>query len=232
MDSLKQSRIVMSELGAAVAIIVCFAVVLGVGEISHTGKPEAARAHAALAVSSAPVVPVSLVPERLADAEPASPQLALQAEPANAEAELASASAPRGGPFVPVAPAEASMAAVPTETNTATETNPMATLSGVWAPDGGGCSLREFRQGLLPTIINADGAWAGETFCTFSNQKPTDAGWRVLATCSNGAGHWTNEVRLSVKNERLVWASRRGTQVYTRCGADFLLARRDDLNRR
>jgi len=39
-------------------------------------------------------------------------------------------------------------------------------------------------------------------------------------------------VRLSVKNERLVWASRRGTQVYTRCGPDFLLARRDDLNRR
>jgi hypothetical protein len=212
MEARKQSRIVLSELSAAVAIIICFAVVLGVGEISHIGKPEAARAHAALAVSSAPVIPVSLMPERLADAEPAAQPVA---EPVAVEE-------PRGGPYVPITPAEA---------NTTAETNPTATLSGVWAPDGGGCAVREFRQGLLPTIINADGAWAGETFCTFSNQRPTDAGWRVVATCSNGTAHWTNEVRLSVKNERLVWASRRGTQVYTRCSPDFLLAGNADTGR-
>jgi hypothetical protein len=222
MQAGNQSRIVLSELGAAVAIMICFAVVLGVGEISHTGKPETARAHAALTVSSAPVVSASmavvpLVPERLADAEPASPQLALQVEAAAAPAEPAAADEPRGGPFVPVTPGEA-----------ATTTMPL----GVWAPDGTACSLREFRQGMLPTIINSDGAWAGETFCTFRNQKPTDDGWRVVATCSNGTGHWTNEVRLSVKGERLVWSSRRGTQIYTRCGPDFLLAGRDDLNRR
>jgi hypothetical protein len=215
MESGKQSRIVLSELGAAAAILTCLAVVLGVGEISHTGRPETARAHAALAVSSAPVVPVSmaavpLVPERLADADPAGPQLAMQTESANAPSEPATAAGdPRGGPFVPVAQPDAGAAAA---------------LVGVWAPDGGGCSLREFRQGLLPTIINADGAWAGETFCTFSNRKPTDTGWRVVATCSNGTAHWTNEVRLSVKSERLVWSSRRGTQIYTRCSPDFLLA--------
>src|SRR5262249_56295205 len=78
----QQSRIVLSELGAAVAIMICFAVVLGVGEISHIGKPDTARAHAAIVVSSAPVVSASMaalppVSERLADAEPAGPPLAI-----------------------------------------------------------------------------------------------------------------------------------------------------------
>jgi len=210
----QQSRIVLSELGAAVAIMICFAVVLGVGEISHIGKPDTARAHAAIVVSSAPVVSASMaalppVSERLADAEPAGPQLAIQTENASVQPEPAASGEPRGGPFVPATAAEAGAATMPL---------------GVWAPDGSSCSLREFRLGLLPTIINADGAWAGETFCTFSNQKPIDNGWRVVATCSNGTQHWTNEVRLNLKNERLVWSSRRGTQIYTRCSPDFLIA--------
>jgi hypothetical protein len=104
------------------------------------------------------------------------------------------------------------------------DTQPLAPIVGVWAPDENSCSARYFREGLLPTIINADGAWAGETFCIFRNQKPIETGWKVVANCSNPHEHWTTEVRLTVKDNRLMWASKRGTQAYTRCAPDFLMA--------
>jgi hypothetical protein len=103
-------------------------------------------------------------------------------------------------------------------------TQPLATIVGIWAPDAGTCSARFFREGLLPTIINTDGAWAGETFCIFKNQKLIETGWRVVANCSNPHEHWTTEVRLTVKDNRLMWTSKRGTQAYTRCSPDFLMA--------
>jgi hypothetical protein len=34
-------------------------------------------------------------------------------------------------------------------------------IIGIRAPHGS-CSARDFRDGLLPTVINAEGAWAGE----------------------------------------------------------------------
>jgi hypothetical protein len=97
-------------------------------------------------------------------------------------------------------------------------------IAGVWAPDAGSCSLRDFRKGLLPTVINSDGAWAGETFCMFKNHKETEQGWSVVAACSNSRDQWTTRVSLTVKGERLVWTSRRGTQTYTRCAPDFMVA--------
>jgi hypothetical protein len=103
-------------------------------------------------------------------------------------------------------------------------TPPLASIVGVWAPDAGACSARYFREGMLPTIINAEGAWAGETFCLFKNQKQTETGWKVVANCSNPLEHWTTEVRLTVKDNRLMWTSKRGTQAYTRCAPDFLMA--------
>jgi hypothetical protein len=99
-----------------------------------------------------------------------------------------------------------------------------ATIVGVWAPDASPCTARNFREGFLPTIINTDGAWAGETFCIFRNQKKTETGWGVIANCSNNRERWTAQVRLSVKGDRLIWASKRGVQVYTRCTRDFLMA--------
>jgi hypothetical protein len=102
-----------------------------------------------------------------------------------------------------------------------------AAMLGVWAPDGSGCALRDFRQGLLPTIINADGAWAGNTFCTFTNRKQTDTGWRVVAHCSNAEQQWTTKVDFTIKGDRLIWASKRGTQIYTRCPPDFLMETRE-----
>ncbi len=101
---------------------------------------------------------------------------------------------------------------------------PQAMIVGLWAPDASACSIRDFREGLLPTIINTDGAWAGETFCIFKNRKQTETGWRVVANCSNPHERWTADVRLTVKDNRLIWTSKRGTQVYTRCAPDFVVA--------
>jgi hypothetical protein len=98
------------------------------------------------------------------------------------------------------------------------------TIVGVWAPDAGTCSARSFRDGVLPTVINTDGAWAGDTFCMFTKQKQTETGWMVVAKCSNPGGRWTSNVRLTVNENRLTWTSKRGTQAYTRCAPNVLMA--------
>jgi hypothetical protein len=98
------------------------------------------------------------------------------------------------------------------------------TIVGVWAPDAGTCSARSFRDGVLPTVINTDGAWAGHTFCLFTKQKQTETGWSVVAKCSNPGERWTSNVRLTVNENRLTWTSKRGTQAYTRCAPDVLMA--------
>jgi hypothetical protein len=95
---------------------------------------------------------------------------------------------------------------------------------GVWAPDAGTCSARNFRDGDLPTVISTDGAWAGETFCMFTKKKQTETGWRIVAKCSSPRERWTANVRLTVNDSRLTWTSERGSQVYTRCRPDILTA--------
>jgi hypothetical protein len=97
-------------------------------------------------------------------------------------------------------------------------------IVGVWAPDAGICSARNFRDGDLPTVISNDGAWAGETFCMFTKKKQTETGWRVVAKCSSPRERWTANVRLTVNDSRLTWTSERGTQVYSRCKPDVLTA--------
>ena len=94
------------------------------------------------------------------------------------------------------------------------------TIVGIWAPDAGTCSARNFRERVLPAVINTDGAWAGETFCLFKNKTQTETGWRVVAVCSNPRESWTANVRLTVDGNRLTWTSKRGTQSYSRC-SDF-----------
>ncbi len=98
------------------------------------------------------------------------------------------------------------------------------TIIGIWAPDNGTCSDRTFRDGVLPAVISAHGARAGKTHCVFKNQKQTEKDWRVVANCSNLDEHWTANVRLTVKGNRLIWTSKRGTQVYTRCKPDARIA--------
>jgi hypothetical protein len=90
-------------------------------------------------------------------------------------------------------------------------------IVGVWAPEKGSCSARNARQGVLPAIISEGGARAGDTSCVFKEQKRTEGDWRILANCTNGHERWTSNVRLTVKGDRLIWTSNRGTQAYTRC---------------
>ena len=98
-------------------------------------------------------------------------------------------------------------------------------IVGIWSPEGGTCSARDFRGGVLPTVIGADGAWAGDTFCMFTKKQRTETGWRIVAECSNPREHWTSNVRLTVNDHRLTWTSKRGMQSYARCAPDVLMAR-------
>jgi hypothetical protein len=90
-------------------------------------------------------------------------------------------------------------------------------IVGVWVPEGGSCPARNAREDVLPAIISQHGARAGAAACVFKKQTQTESGWRILANCTDGRERWTSNVRLAVKGDRLVWASKRGTQAYTRC---------------
>jgi hypothetical protein len=97
------------------------------------------------------------------------------------------------------------------------------TIVGVWAPDSGACLARDFRDGVLLTVINTDWAAAGDTFCMFTKEEQTEKGWRVVAKCSNPRERWTSNVRLTVSENRLTWASKtRHPSLYSMC------ARRSD----
>jgi len=97
-------------------------------------------------------------------------------------------------------------------------------IVGIWAPDASSCSLQNFKDGLLPTVINRDGASAGDTFCGFRNQRQTDTGWRMDALCTNKQEQWTTHVQLIIKGDRLTWKSKRGSQAYTRCTSGVRMA--------
>ena len=94
---------------------------------------------------------------------------------------------------------------------------------GIWAADARACSALD-RSGFLLTVIDTDGARAGETLCAFENKRQTKLGWDVVARCSNSHERWTANVNLSVKDNRLSWKSRRGTQTYLRCQREEMMA--------
>lgn len=91
-------------------------------------------------------------------------------------------------------------------------------FAGVWAPTDGACSPRANRGNYLPAVIDAQGAFAGETSCAFRHARADQGGWTVSATCANPKGRWSTQVRLVVSGNRLTWSSARGTQTYVRCG--------------
>jgi hypothetical protein len=144
-----------------------------------------------------------------ADDTPAAPQTVEHKDASEVEGKAV--------PPAPVEPVEQ-----PAHTSSDLPSEPKDAIIGVWAP--GSCSARDFREGLLPTVINSEGAWAGETFCLFSQRKQIDTGWAVVAKCANAQQRWTSNVRLTVSDNRLTWTSRRGTQTYMRCAPDVLMA--------
>jgi hypothetical protein len=231
-------------LATAGAMLTCVAVVLNVCSLGKVPKTVLPRA-----ITEQPVGPTSMLgPETVAPAQSGYPQPAVEAadvsEPIRPSIEPASVSVVEVALWVsePARPADAVgeipsqkppqdvAAAVPAASALGDHANPdlakRATIVGVWAPDAGPCSARNFRQGLLPTVISGEGAWAGETFCIFKNKEQTETGWRVVAKCSNQREQWTSNVRLTVSDNRLTWTSRRGTQIYARCAPEVLMAAR------
>ena len=79
---------------------------------------------------------------------------------------------------------------------------------------------------MITLAWQRDGAWAGDTFCLFTKQQQTEEGWRMVAKCSNPRERWTSQVRLTVREQRLTWSSKRGVQAYARCTPDLLMANR------
>ena len=94
---------------------------------------------------------------------------------------------------------------------------------GIWTADARACSALD-RSGFLLTVIDTDGARAGETLCAFESKRQTKLGWDVVARCSNSHERWTANVSLSVKDNRLSWKSQRGTQTYLRCQREEMMA--------
>ncbi len=91
------------------------------------------------------------------------------------------------------------------------------TFRGVWAVNARACTPAMQREGALPADISATRARAGNTTCTFKRVAQRGNGWTIAAECSNGRSSWKSTVRLTLKNGRLVWSSRRGTVSYVRC---------------
>ena len=96
---------------------------------------------------------------------------------------------------------------------------------GIWGVDASACSPRLNKKGFLPAVIDGQGAWAGETLCTFESKKRTTRGWEVVANCSNAQDRWTANVRLMIIGDQLIWASERGSQSYLRCQPGLGVAR-------
>jgi hypothetical protein len=178
-----------------------------------------ASATATAVVASEPAPVASTPPQTETTATP------LESAPAPADAAVAAVAAePAVLSAVAELPPPIEVASLSHFAVQVSAVEPDADVVGLWAPDASSCSMHSFRQGLLPTIINTEGAWAGETFCMFKTRKPTESGWRVLAECTSGGDQWTAQVRLSLKGQHLIWESKRGRQVYTRCGSDLRMA--------
>jgi hypothetical protein len=198
------TRRILYGLATSSALLTCFAIVLSLGPFAQAPKREPVRAFTEQTVEltsvSLPVMDAGIRPEQ-AVIGPSQFSETLEAQSSlepSAPPDLVGASEP-------AAVADSS-------------------IVGVWVPDASACSVRAFREGLLPTVINMEGAWAGETFCMFKKRSQTEAGWTLTADCSNSRERWTTHVRLTINGNRLTWASKRGTQAYTRCAPDSLLA--------
>lgn len=182
-------------------------------EIQPTAQPDRVETVMVASDVSEPVKPSiespSIVDVAYSETQPAAPQQAVETvEAAPQQQELAAATP------VPHPPAD----------HADPESVKKAAIVGVWTPDEGTCSARTLRAGVLPAVISAEGAWAGETFCAFKDKKETETGLRVVAKCSNPRERWTANVHLTVNDNRLTWTSKRGTQTYTRCAPDVLMA--------
>ena len=203
------------------ALLTCFAVVFNVGPFGKAAKPELPTIAGRTIESLQTVEATSIGFPQADDGKKSEPSSAIAGVARAVETPEPAIEAP---PSVDPGAASADSGAASRDSAPRPVAATQASIVGIWAPDTGACSVGAFRGGLLPTIINAEGAWAGETFCVFKKLDQTQSGWTVTANCSSRNERWTTRVRLTVKGQRLIWASKRGTQAYTRCPPDVLIA--------
>ena len=196
-------RVLLSKLLVLGTLLSCFAIVLGAGNLLNAIPRERAQ------FDSAPIFALASVAQAHAIDRNSTDPTQFAAEHVAVLQQMGMAVAP---------------SATFDQTGDSNPTMRQGMIVGVWAADASSCSLQNFKDGLLPTVINFDGASAGDTFCGFKNQSQTETGWRVDALCSNKQEQWTTKVHLIVKGDRLVWKSKRGSQTYTRCMNDFRMA--------
>lgn len=94
---------------------------------------------------------------------------------------------------------------------------PAPAFVGRWASDSGSCSGGVRQSGVLQTVIESNGARAGDSFCSFKEKRQVGSTWKVAATCSDGRNRWAANIQLTVNQDVLTWLSERGTQSYVRC---------------
>ena len=219
-------------IATAGAMLTCVAVVLNLGPFGKTPSfGDGLRLHDDQAASAAMEQPRPARSVSRNGVEAAPPSLGILSaaemenafESTRAQLQLASLSVGADATWGP-RPMSAQDAAPPLLDQASPDHVTRDPVVGIWAPDAATCSARNFRDGTLPTIINADGASAGDTFCMFTDKKQTETGWRVTATCASPRQRWTSIVRLSVNENRLTWTSKRGMQTYARCAPDVLMA--------
>jgi hypothetical protein len=177
-------------------------------------------------------------------AQPEAPELAgtispppTKAAPVQIAQEQAPATNPALGEALPASPPQltsmpqvtlasaAPAAAVERVAGPDSPTKPWA-ASGTWAPSARACSRRGAdKLGLLVMKLDENGAYAGDTTCSFGNKQPSGSGWSVVARCARSAQRWTSRVRLAVEGDKLTWSSEKGSQAYVRCPGAVMASR-------
>ncbi|MEA3024520.1 MAG: hypothetical protein QOK01_3372, partial [Alphaproteobacteria bacterium] len=184
---------------------ICVAIVLNVGPFAK-GLPVALAAQAVPSVMGKVNGSALMTAEEVAARDPQ--VLELTAQQTSVPEPISTPPQPSPAPLVDITALAPPASATPSDPDR--QNVERAAIVGVWAPDAGTCSVRDFRDGVLPTVITNEGAWAGEAFCIFTKRTEMDKGWRAVAKCSTPHESWTAHVRLKLNDNRLIWTSERG----------------------
>jgi hypothetical protein len=214
-------RVRLHRLSAIPALLVCYAVVFNLGPFAKVPQGGTVAEMSRRPFVAEPIAGPEAASDTLADSPLATADATGRSKAAEAAigdlAQVVSQSMNlRENGQLPIIPIS--------DTATPNASTQQPTFEGIWAPNASSCSLRDLRDGSLATIIDMEGARAGDTYCVFKKQERMATGWRVVANCSSSLEHWATEVRLTVKGDHLTWVSRRGRQIYTRCAPDAVMA--------
>jgi hypothetical protein len=223
----------------AMALIACATAALGTllaagwsNEHSLPAPPEMAPNWQQMQTGALPRKPLEVgPPEQPAEEASVQPvQPAQDSTPGLAGAPVQAAEEPATGPSTETS-AEAgsrSVVADAPDGNRGSKDSPTnrqdGPFAGVWATNEKACSPQLNRDGLLPALISSQGAWAGETTCSFNKSKRVGNTWTFAAVCADSRRRWKADVRMSVVGNRLTWTSQRGSQTYVRCQNGLLEA--------